>query len=168
MRTSLLYYSILLFSLFSCSKNSKEENQTSKETLVGSDKDPNGCIGSAGYSWSQARQECIRIFELGTPFVTYDAATGAMDSTKVAYVVLSNDKSQAEVFYGGTDKPILLEAVSVMEGETMPKLFENNIELVDLIYYRDSYILRYQEKPTHIQTWSAESGLGKELMKKEN
>jgi hypothetical protein len=165
MRTSVLFYFILLFSLFSCSKNSREENQTGKETLVGSDRDPNGCIGSAGYTWSEARQECIRIFESGTAFISYDPSTGATDSTKVSYVVLSNDLTLAEVFYGGTDKPILLEAVSVMEGETMPKLFENSVESVDLIYHRDSYILRYQEKPTHIQAWSAESGLGKEMKK---
>jgi hypothetical protein len=58
-----------------------------------------------------------------------------------------------------------LEAVPVMEGETMITLFENNIELFDLIYQLDSYILRYQKKPTHMQAWSIESGLGKELIK---
>ncbi|MCL6259305.1 hypothetical protein M3O96_09415 [Aquiflexum sp. TKW24L] len=163
MRTSVFFNFILIFILISCSKTPQQEILYGKKTLVGSDKDPNGCIGSAGYTWSEAKKDCIRIFESGTSFVTYDAATGVMDSTKVAYVVLADDKSQAEVFYGGTDKPILLEAVAVMEGETMPKLFENNIELVDLIYYRDSYILRYQEKPTHMQAWSADSGLGKEL-----
>jgi hypothetical protein len=135
---------------------------------VGNDRDPNGCIGSAGYTWSEARKECIRIFESGTEFVTYEAATGAMDSTKVAYVVLSKDKPQAEVFYGGTDKPVLMDALSVQEGETMPKLFENKTEKVDLIYYKDVYILRYQEKPTHTQSWASDSGLGKELKNEGN
>ncbi|MCH6201017.1 hypothetical protein MMU07_15630 [Aquiflexum sp. LQ15W] len=165
MRTYVSFYLILLIPILFCSKNAQEANQNSKEILLGSDRDPNGCIGSAGYTWSEAKQECIRIFESGTSFISYDPSTGATDSAKVSYVVLSNDLNLAEVFYGGTDKPILLEAVPVMEGETMPKLFENSIESVDLIFHRDSYILRYQENPTHIQAWSAESGLGKLLKK---
>jgi putative Ca2+/H+ antiporter (TMEM165/GDT1 family) len=163
MRSSVFFYFIPIFILISCSKTPQDETQSGKETMVGSDKDPNGCIGSAGYTWSEAKKDCIRIFESGTAFVAYDAATGVMDSTQVAYVVLADDKSRAEVFYGGTDKPILMEAVAVMEGETMPTLYENTIEMVDLIYYRDSYILRFQENPTHLQVWSADSGLGKEL-----
>jgi hypothetical protein len=31
--------------------------------LVGGDRDEHGCIGSAGYSWCQARQKCLRIWE---------------------------------------------------------------------------------------------------------
>ena len=33
------------------------------EELVGSDRDEHGCIGSAGYSWCQAKEKCLRIFE---------------------------------------------------------------------------------------------------------
>jgi hypothetical protein len=168
MKPFIFFSFILLFTLLSCSRSPQAETKEGQEPLVGHDKDPNGCIGSAGYIWSEARKECIRIFESGTEFVSYEADTGEKDSTKVAYVVLSYDKSQAEVFYGGIDKPVLMYALSVMEGETMPKLFESQTEQVDLIYYRDSYILRYQEKPTHIQSWSPDSGLGKELLKTEN
>lgn len=32
-------------------------------TLVGGDKDEHGCIGSAGYSWDEEKQECIRPWE---------------------------------------------------------------------------------------------------------
>lgn len=31
--------------------------------LVGGDKDEYGCIGSAGYSWCEAKKKCIRVFE---------------------------------------------------------------------------------------------------------
>jgi len=35
-----------------------------KETpCVGCDKDIHGCIGSAGYSWCEAKQKCLRIWE---------------------------------------------------------------------------------------------------------
>jgi hypothetical protein len=45
------------------------ENQTIinntilNDTLVGSDRDEHGCIGSAGYSWCDNLKECIRPWE---------------------------------------------------------------------------------------------------------
>ena len=33
------------------------------EELVGGDKDEHGCIGSAGYSWCEAKSECLRPWE---------------------------------------------------------------------------------------------------------
>jgi len=32
-------------------------------TLVGADKDEHGCIGSAGYSWCEEKQKCLRSWE---------------------------------------------------------------------------------------------------------
>ncbi len=31
--------------------------------MVGNDRDSHGCIGSAGYSWCQAKQKCLRTWE---------------------------------------------------------------------------------------------------------
>lgn len=31
--------------------------------LVGGDQDEHGCIGSAGYSWCEAKQKCLRVWE---------------------------------------------------------------------------------------------------------
>jgi hypothetical protein len=33
------------------------------QSLVGNDKDEHGCIGSAGYSWCEAKQKCLRSWE---------------------------------------------------------------------------------------------------------
>ena len=33
------------------------------QQLVGNDRDIHGCIGSAGYSWCEAKQKCLRIWE---------------------------------------------------------------------------------------------------------
>ena len=33
---------------------------------VGADKDAHGCIGSAGYTYSVVRKDCIRLWEEGT------------------------------------------------------------------------------------------------------
>ncbi len=31
--------------------------------LLGGDRDEHGCIGSAGYSWCEAKQKCLRVWE---------------------------------------------------------------------------------------------------------
>lgn len=33
--------------------------------IVGGDRDIHGCIGSAGYSWCQAKEKCLRVWEEG-------------------------------------------------------------------------------------------------------
>lgn len=40
-------------------KSSKENKQSS----VGNDRDKHGCISSAGYTWSQAQNKCVRLWE---------------------------------------------------------------------------------------------------------
>lgn len=37
--------------------------QLSNNNIVGGDKDEHGCIGSAGYSWCEEKQKCLRIWE---------------------------------------------------------------------------------------------------------
>lgn len=41
----------------------KEEEIEEEEPLVGGDKDEHGCIGSAGYTWCEAKQKCLRTWE---------------------------------------------------------------------------------------------------------
>ena len=36
-----------------------------QRALLGGDRDEHGCIGSAGYVWSEVSQDCIRVFEKG-------------------------------------------------------------------------------------------------------
>jgi hypothetical protein len=47
--------------------NSKSEplisDSEQPSQLVGSDRDEHGCIGSAGYSWCELKQKCLRIWE---------------------------------------------------------------------------------------------------------
>jgi len=37
--------------------------EVKEDTLVGSDRDEHGCIGSAGYSWCEAKKKCLREWE---------------------------------------------------------------------------------------------------------
>ena len=48
---------MLLVVLAGCSEQSKNTQ------IVGNDKDSHGCIGSAGYSWCDVKQKCIRPWE---------------------------------------------------------------------------------------------------------
>jgi hypothetical protein len=34
-----------------------------EEPIVGGDRDEHGCIGSAGYSWCEPKQKCLRVWE---------------------------------------------------------------------------------------------------------
>ncbi len=38
-------------------------NNTVPDQIVGGDRDEHGCIGSAGYSWCEQKQKCLRIWE---------------------------------------------------------------------------------------------------------
>ena len=67
----------------------------SDSPMVGSDRDEHGCIGSAGYQWSQIKNECIRIFEAG---IRLDAAGEGVDKTTSAFVIFSDDQKMAELF----------------------------------------------------------------------
>ena len=49
----LLMVLILCLSLLGCAE----------EQIVGGDKDEHGCIGSAGYTWCELKQECLRVWE---------------------------------------------------------------------------------------------------------
>lgn len=76
--------------------------------LVGADRDEHGCIGSAGYTWSEVRKDCIRLFEDG---IRTEAVDG---SGQVMYVVFSPDSLKAELFSSES------EGSEVLERRTLP------------------------------------------------
>lgn len=43
--------------------------------IVGGDRDAHGCIGSAGYSWCEVKQKCLRVWEEKCDL---DRATGTL------------------------------------------------------------------------------------------
>jgi len=44
-------------------KFNNEDTGEDENNIVGGDKDEHECIGSAGYSWCEAKQKCLRVFE---------------------------------------------------------------------------------------------------------
>ena len=79
--------------------------------LVGADRDEHGCIGSAGYTWSEVRKDCIRLFEDG---IRTEAVDG---SGQVMYVVFSPDSLKAELFSSESEGSEVLERRTLPSGE---------------------------------------------------
>lgn len=91
--------------LLSCNNKPAETKEkenvtadTTKAPIVGNEKDEHGCIGSAGYTWSELRKDCIRIFEVGTKLNPTDAIA---DKTTAAFVVFNSRRSEVELYVPG-------------------------------------------------------------------
>ena len=69
--------------------------------LVGNDADEHGCKASAGYVWSELRQECVRVWEAGSKLVYTNTANNQEENL---YVVFNNDSTQLETF--GSNKQL--------------------------------------------------------------
>ena len=81
------------------------------EPLVGGQRDEHGCLTSAGYIWSEARQDCIRLFESGLCLEATDGGRHVM------YVLFSPDSLKAELFHTGKlEKSILLDRHTLPSG----------------------------------------------------
>lgn len=79
---------------------------------VGVAKDAHGCNSAAGYTWSELRQDCIRIFEEGIKLV----AVAGQDTTMAAFVIFSTDSLQAEAFIPGQTKHPILQRRQLPSG----------------------------------------------------
>lgn len=82
MKKSILFSAMLLSSLIFAQK-------------VGGDKDVHGCKGSAGYTYSQVKKDCVRVFEQKIK-LTEVKPKGS--STSMTAIIFSKDMKKAEVF----------------------------------------------------------------------
>lgn len=57
--------------------------------LIGGDRDEHGCKGSAGYVWSYAMHDCVRLWEAG---IRMDSGPGQV------FLIFSEDSTFAEIF----------------------------------------------------------------------
>ncbi len=76
--------------------------------LVGADSDVHGCKASAGYTWSQAQEKCLRLFEAGIRL--HAPVSGAAMATQAAYVIFDAERRRAELFLPGEKGSLLLES----------------------------------------------------------
>jgi hypothetical protein len=111
-------YTIVLvaFSLISCNwKDSKEEKpkevDVANEVVLGGDKDEDGCLASAGYTWSKLNKECVRVFT-GIQLLPYGEAENPDDAVLATYVLFDKTKDNAEIFLPNQDESIILKRES--------------------------------------------------------
>lgn len=106
MSSRFTFFALFLFLLLSACNGQKPDGTPT----VGGDRDKHGCIGSAGYQWSELRGECIRLFEAG---IRLDPQAKDLDQTTSAFIVYKSMDEDAvvELFLPG-EKPVLLPKVS--------------------------------------------------------
>lgn len=66
--------------------------QENLDLIVGNDRDEHGCLSSAGYSWSYALHNCVRVWEVGERYA---------HGNRTAYLIMSPDSTFAEIFPEG-------------------------------------------------------------------
>jgi hypothetical protein len=66
-----------------------------KAPVLGGDRDVHGCKGSAGYTYSQIRNNCVRVFEQK---IKLKEVSSDKSYTSMTAVIFSKDMKRAEVF----------------------------------------------------------------------
>jgi len=118
-----LFFALILLS--SCTKVFKDrtdhnsEPDINKQYLVGNDKDSNGCIGSAGYTWSVLKNDCVRLFEIG--YRLNPVQLNSNEAIISAFIVFDKEKNKVELFLPNKENSLILEKKD------------------DMIYVKDKY-----------------------------
>lgn len=93
--------------LCACTQNTPPTTPQVPPRVVGGDQDAHGCKGSAGYTWSVLKNECIRVFESG---IRLNPKAAQLDQSLSAFVVFKTetDDAQAELYLPGQNQSLLL------------------------------------------------------------
>lgn len=78
-----------------------------KSPVLGGDRDVHGCIGSAGYTYSQIKNVCVKVF---AQKIKLKEVNSDKSSTSMTAVIFSKDMKRAEIFIpDGNAKSIILD-----------------------------------------------------------
>ena len=93
---------VFILTFISCKPHENEESsnnvpQSKDSSIVGVDKDENGCLASAGYTWSKLNKECIRVFT-GIQLLPINKSENTDDAVMAAYVLFNENRDKAEIF----------------------------------------------------------------------
>jgi len=101
-----------LFALVACNNTTKnttnpqDKEATQEVQAVGGEKDDHGCLVSAGETWSELKQQCLRLFEEG---VRLDPVSTEGNAVISAFVIENEEQSKAELFLPEKEKSIILD-----------------------------------------------------------
>ena len=106
----LLAVLVIVYVPFTPASSESGEGDKPTASLVGADKDAHGCIASAGYTYSVVRQECVRVWEVGTALMP---TIQLGEPVLAAYVIRSANWQHAEVFLPGQEGSFVLTLQTV-------------------------------------------------------
>lgn len=107
----------IVVSCMSCANSSRKVKSGNKDMqdsirleqkAVGNDRDSHGCIGSAGYIWSEVQKDCIRLWEKGIRLEAVD------NTGRSAFLIFAPDSSLVELFFSD-DTP-----TEILQRRTLP------------------------------------------------
>lgn len=120
----LVMLSVLLAACSTDKTGSESITEKAPLPLVGSDIDEQGCKASAGETWSDLKQVCLRIFEQGIRLNPNDAT---LDQTLSAFAL----------FDGTDDTKVELFMPRVKDSKILSKTADNNWSFNDLILSKE-------------------------------
>lgn len=134
-RFGALAFSVLFMA--SCSSDNSEVRNISNPSsaqnqIVGNDRDRHGCIPSAGYSWSQTRSACVRVWEVARQLHTQNqppAPTG--------YFLIFNGLSKPIELFNDKNQSFILEPVGQYEWRDAQNGFEAIGQTTDTVNLSD-------------------------------
>jgi hypothetical protein len=128
-KTTLLVLLFITFTSCNFFKSTEEDapKEAKKDLVLGGDKDENGCLASAGYTWSKLNKECVRAFS-GIQLMPTEKTD---DATLCAYLLFDESGNKSELFLPNVDGSIILER----SGKNKPWIF-NDWELIPLNGYQ--------------------------------
>ena len=88
----------------------------SGQQLVGGDKDKHGCIPTAGYTWCEAKQTCLRIWEEPCQITNFDECVAA------GYPAMESHPRQCRI----PDGTVFVEELSSLTQEDAQSLAEQS------------------------------------------
>jgi hypothetical protein len=100
----------------------KDESSASNSPRVGNDRDEHGCIKSAGYTWSNLKYRCIRLFEEGIKLIPAGPNAQQDDITGLilnSYLIFSNDQMHAELYQPNQSQTVLFHKTSSDSDESV-------------------------------------------------
>ena len=83
-----------------------------EEEVICAANDAHGCNGAAGYTWSEARKDCIRLFESGVRMNPVNDPQATLST----FIVFSTDSTLAEVFIPNMENHPLLNRRELPKG----------------------------------------------------
>lgn len=102
-------FNLFIISLLLITGRQSNRTASSADTdtlsMVGASKDKNGCLTSAGFSWSQLKNNCIRPFELN---ISMNILNTSQSYQTAAFVYIDSLQNKAEIFIPEEESSIVL------------------------------------------------------------